>query len=484
MKYSIIIPTYNHCDDLLRPCIESIFKYTDMNDVELIVSANGCTDNTRLFLGSLRVQYEALGFGKNFKVIWNDAALGYAKANNVAIEQATADKIILLNNDTILLAQNKNTWLSMLDSAFENPKCGISCVVKGPSDPAGREFAIFFCVMIHRKVFDKIGLLNIEYGVGGGEDTEFCIEAENAGFEVIECSQKHWSGNQFTGVFPIYHKGEGTVHDPNLVKDWNSIFLQNSLKLAKKYNPKWYEAKLKEIDEYQIRQSLKWMCDNGPEAKELFDEVVVDNIYQASKQNLSGRPVIDIGANMGTFSILAATLGASKVVAVEPVATTFNTLMSNLNKANIGHVVMPQKAVVLNEEGKTVKIGVHEKSGHNSIYKDPGQSEEVSSVTLKNLLDMVDGDNVFLKMDCEGSEYDILFGADDEDMSRVSTVAIEIHGDMHPQYQGFEVLENRLASFGFKMVDRKQIGVWDVDAQGNMHNYRPLPRVNEIWVRQ
>ena len=40
--------------------------------------------------------------------------------------------------------------------------------------------------MIHRKVFDKIGLLNEEYGVGGGEDTEFCIEAEKAGFEVVE----------------------------------------------------------------------------------------------------------------------------------------------------------------------------------------------------------------------------------------------------------------------------------------------------------
>lgn len=29
-KYSIVIPTYNHCDDLLRPCVESIYKYTDM----------------------------------------------------------------------------------------------------------------------------------------------------------------------------------------------------------------------------------------------------------------------------------------------------------------------------------------------------------------------------------------------------------------------------------------------------------------------
>ena len=46
MRYSIVIPTYNHCEDLLKPCLESIFKYTDMTDVELVISANGCTDNT------------------------------------------------------------------------------------------------------------------------------------------------------------------------------------------------------------------------------------------------------------------------------------------------------------------------------------------------------------------------------------------------------------------------------------------------------
>lgn len=47
IKYSIIIPTLNHCDDLLVPCVNSILQYTDMSNVEIIISANGCTDNTR-----------------------------------------------------------------------------------------------------------------------------------------------------------------------------------------------------------------------------------------------------------------------------------------------------------------------------------------------------------------------------------------------------------------------------------------------------
>ncbi len=53
MKYSVIIPTYNHCDKFLKPCIEAILKYSHIKDIELIISANGCTDNTFEYLGNL-----------------------------------------------------------------------------------------------------------------------------------------------------------------------------------------------------------------------------------------------------------------------------------------------------------------------------------------------------------------------------------------------------------------------------------------------
>ena len=49
MKYSIVIPTYNNCDKYLKPCIDSIVKYTEMTDIELVISANGCTDNTKCY---------------------------------------------------------------------------------------------------------------------------------------------------------------------------------------------------------------------------------------------------------------------------------------------------------------------------------------------------------------------------------------------------------------------------------------------------
>lgn len=244
-SYSIIIPTYNHCDDYLRPCVESIFKYTSMADVELIISANGCVDSTREYLQSLLDQFGAIGFEDNLKIVWRNEPLGFAKAVNEAIKVSTAQKIVLLNNDTVLLPQAKNTWIQQLAAPFVIPECGISAPIVQYSPEAGSQFAVFFCVMIDRKVFDRIGLLNEEYGVGGGEDTEFCIEALKAGFHIYECVQKQiLDETHYTGSFPIYHKGEGTMFDTSLVKDWKKIYDENGLRLAKKYNREMYKFML------------------------------------------------------------------------------------------------------------------------------------------------------------------------------------------------------------------------------------------------
>lgn len=290
MKYSIVIPTYNHCDKYLKPCVESILKYSRVSDIELVISANGCIDNTFEYLGALKEKFNYLGLKDNLKIVWHPNALGYSKATNEGIKVATTDLIVLLNNDCILLEANKNIWLELLESPFNKDKdCGITCVVKGPSTPAGRDFAIFFCVMVHKKVFNKIGLLNEEYGVGGGEDTEFCIEAENAGFKVLECLEKRFSDNElmYIGDYPIYHKGEGTMHDTNLVSGWANIFLQNSLKLAKKYNRPYYQ----------------WMLSNHWERAVYFkgDSIAPREItrYTWASSNIIGTKIFELGCSSG-----------------------------------------------------------------------------------------------------------------------------------------------------------------------------------------
>jgi GT2 family glycosyltransferase len=216
MKYSIVIPTYNHCEKYLKPCVESVIKYTDMNDVDLVISANGCTDNTKEYLEELKSAVPHL------YVVWSKDALGFAEACNRGIRVCNGDKkIVLLNNDTVLLDQPKNKWLERLDGH------DISGVKTLYSPETKQLFAVFFCVMIDPKVFYKVGLLNTEYGTGGGEDIEFCAKALEMGFKVHD---EGWRGD-----FPIYHVGEGTVHDTDLVPDYHTTFADNMKKLAAKY---------------------------------------------------------------------------------------------------------------------------------------------------------------------------------------------------------------------------------------------------------
>lgn len=292
-KFSIVIPTYNHCDDLLKPCIESIIKYSNLEDLELIIVANGCKDETLEYLKYLESYFNRRALNKNFKYIFDDDALGYSKATNKGIKQATCDKIVLLNNDVVILESVKNRWLDQLDNCFSrDPNCGIACVVKGFSEPAGKDFAVFFCVMVAKKVFDTIGLLNEEYGVGGGEDTEFSIEAVKAGFTIEEATIKRWEGkeNLYTGDYPIYHRGEGTVHDPSLVPNWNEIFLRNSLKLAKKYNIDWYRWRISNYLERAV--FLK-----GDPVMPKFPREY--SRYHWASQNILGNKVLEIGCSSG-----------------------------------------------------------------------------------------------------------------------------------------------------------------------------------------
>lgn len=246
MKYSIIIPTYNNCDKFLKPCINALLTYSNVKDLEIIISANGCTDNTFEYIGNLKDDFIYLGLAKHLKIVWHNDALGYARAVNAGIKESTCGKVVLFNNDAILLEQHRNQWLETLESAFvTNPKCGFSCSLKRHSDITNMDFAAFFCTMIDRKVINEIGLLDEQFEVGGNEDIDYCAMAQLKGYTVEQPVPLVYdeSIHLHVGSFPLWHQGEGTVHNPELVNDFERVFRINELKLALKYNnTAWYEA--------------------------------------------------------------------------------------------------------------------------------------------------------------------------------------------------------------------------------------------------
>ena len=226
-KYSIVIPTYNHCDDLLKPCIDSIKEFTDLSNVEIIVVANGCVDNTRQYLENSDIP---------IKVVWFDEGIGYTRATNEGIKVSTGEYIILLNNDTQFLGQHRNDWINRLQGPFADTEVGVTGVLELHDHSADADFLVFFCVMIHRRVFTKIGGLDEIFSPGYGEDIDFCIRAKRAGFKCVGVDPIVHEGDRSYTTFPIWHKNNQTFGE---IPEYGSeIVVRNSNVLKQRYGKK------------------------------------------------------------------------------------------------------------------------------------------------------------------------------------------------------------------------------------------------------
>ena len=117
MKFSIVIPTYNHCEDLLKPCLESLFKYSNISDIELIIVSNGSKDTTFEYLGALKEKFNYLGLSDNLKVIWNPEPMGYSRATNagIEVERGTSTNVQIRWNESLDKWQFTNDGTTYLD---------------------------------------------------------------------------------------------------------------------------------------------------------------------------------------------------------------------------------------------------------------------------------------------------------------------------------------------------------------------------------
>lgn len=181
---SLVIPLYNQVD-FTRQCVESIERCTP-SPYELILVDNGSTDGTREFLHSVQAT-----------VIANATNLGCAKAWNQGVRAATGTVIGILNNDIVVTPG----WLAGLLKFMERDGHGIVSPAAREGrlnydlDGYAREFtrscagatrsAMYgACMVIHRRVFDRIGFFDEGFHYGGCEDIDFLWRTRAAGFSV------------------------------------------------------------------------------------------------------------------------------------------------------------------------------------------------------------------------------------------------------------------------------------------------------------
>ena len=149
IKKSIIITSYKHLDDFLRPCLESIIKYTDLSDVEVVVVCNGDGDTkSKEYVESL---------GEHFKCLFFEEGLGFTRATNEGVKASIGEIIILMNNDVVLLPQEKNTWINYLCNPLKD-NVGLTCNLKLWDWSVERWFGLFFLAATPRHIWDRLSI--------------------------------------------------------------------------------------------------------------------------------------------------------------------------------------------------------------------------------------------------------------------------------------------------------------------------------------
>jgi len=118
LQLSVIIVNYN-VKYFLEQCLHSVQKACIGIDSEIIVADNNSTDGSREYLQD------------NFptvKFIWNSDNIGFAKANNLALEKATGSFILFLNPDTILAEDSIEKCIQFFDQHKSAGAIGIRMI--------------------------------------------------------------------------------------------------------------------------------------------------------------------------------------------------------------------------------------------------------------------------------------------------------------------------------------------------------------------
>jgi len=162
-----------------------------------------------------------------------------------------------------------------------------------------------------------------------------------------------------------------------------------------------------------------------------------DNVKKIFLDKISeGDIVIDVGANIGYFSLLAAKkIGPTgKIIAVEPLEQANNWLKKNFQINNFENCEVLE--VAIGDKQGIMKMYKKSKSSEMAIM-DPGISKtnllvsgEIEIDTLDNIISKKKIDRVnLLKIDVEGFEYEMLLGCKESfKEKKIQNIICEVHG--------------------------------------------------------
>ena len=168
-----------------------------------------------------------------------------------------------------------------------------------------------------------------------------------------------------------------------------------------------------------------------------------------------GSTVVDIGANVGAFAVLASSIvgPCGRVIAFEPIAQTFERLKENIALNGLDNVDCRRAAIDSREGAITLRVtgkSAYATAHYANKIGDEWAIETAPCLTLDQVFKDFQIDRInLLKVDCEGSEHGIFETLSPDAADRIDQIAMEVH-----DVEGASInrLRERLATLGFKVV--------------------------------
>jgi FkbM family methyltransferase len=161
---------------------------------------------------------------------------------------------------------------------------------------------------------------------------------------------------------------------------------------------------------------------------------------------------VDVGANLGLYTILGGGVVGASCLSLEPVPTTFEKLRENIQLNGLGQTVDARNIGVGAESGM-LRFTLGEGAG-NHVVTEPEGKEGVS-VPVAPLDDLLDSDQdraTVLKIDVEGWEENVLRGAE-QTTCRLAPLALIVELCEGERYGSSEAdIDDDLREKGFKPV--------------------------------
>ena len=224
-----------------------------------------------------------------------------------------------------------------------------------------------------------------------------------------------------------------------LMQDWRRVTAAYLGLTSLRYP---YEARLRDRTVYRFAEFYDL---------ETFWQIYCRGVYECLSTD---RCIVDIGANIGLFSCFAARSNPACVVyAVEPFPGTYARLVDHVRRNGLSDRVRCLDIALSGTAGTASMSSGDRPSQMVRLESSPGAgTTAVATETLSGLLTQIPGPGIdLIKMDIEGSEYEVVLSTPATTLERVNRLTLEFHQSS----QGTpETLVQHLKTCGFRLTRR------------------------------